>query len=61
MVEEMRDLCHQWDHLAQEADNAEKEWEMMCNQVHDLMSVVRGELERLEQDLICKKRRSGTA
>ena len=55
MVEEMKDLCHQHDHLDQEADKAEKEWERMCNQVHDLRSVVKGELERLEQDLGSKK------
>ena len=36
MVEEMKDLHHQQDHLAQEADKAEKEWERMWNWVHDL-------------------------
>ena len=39
-----KDLCHQWDYLAQEAGKAEKEWEKMCKQVQDLRSVVRGEL-----------------
>ena len=55
MLEDMKDLCHQWDHLAQEAGKAEKEWEKMCKQVQDLRSVVRGELERLEQQLKSKK------
>ena len=26
MLQDMKDLCHQWDHLAQEAGRAEKEW-----------------------------------
>ena len=52
---DMQDLCHQWDHLAQEADKAEKEWEKMCRQVQDLRSVVRGEIEKLEQDLKSKR------
>ena len=55
MLEDMKDLCHQWDHLAQEAGKAEKEWEKMCKQVWDLRSVVRGELESLEQELKSKK------
>ena len=55
MVEEMKDLQLQWDCLAQEADNAEKEWDRMCNWVHDLRSDVKGELERLEQDLTSTK------
>ena len=55
MVEDMQDLCHQQDHLAQEAGKAEKEWEKMCRQVQDLRSVVRGEMERLEQDPKSKK------
>ena len=44
MLEDMKDLCHQQDHLAQEAGKVEKEWEKMCKQVQDLRSVVRGEL-----------------
>ena len=55
MLQDMKDLCHQWDHLAQEAGKAEKEWEKMCQQVRDLRSVVRGELESLEQELQSKK------
>ena len=55
MLEDMKDLCHQWDHLAHEAGKAEKEWEKMCKQVQDLRSVVRGELESLEQELKSKK------
>ena len=55
MLQDMKDLCHQWDHLAQEAGNAEKEWEKMCQQVQDLRSVVRGELDSLEQELQRKK------
>ena len=55
MLEDMKDLCHQWDCLAQEAGKAEKEWEKMCQQVRDLRSVVRGELESLEQELQSKK------
>ena len=55
MVEDMQYLCHQQDHLAQEAGKAEKEWEKMCRQVQDLRSVVRGEIEMLEQDLKSKK------
>ena len=54
MLEDMKDLSHQWDHLAQEAGRAEKEWEKMCKQVQDLRSVVRGELESLEQELKSK-------
>ena len=55
MLQDMKHLCHQWDHLAQEAGKAEKEWEKMCKQVWDLRSVVRGELESLEQELQSKK------
>ena len=55
MLQDMKDLCHQQDHLAQEAGRAEKEWEKMCQQVQDLRSVVRGELESLEQELQSKK------
>ena len=55
MVENMQNLCHQQDCLAQEAGKAEKEWEKMCRQVQDLRSLVRGEIERLEQDLKSKK------
>ena len=55
MLQDMKDLCHQWDHLAQEAGRAEKEWEKMCQQVRDLQSVVRGELESLGQELQSKK------
>ena len=55
MLEDMKDLWHQQDHLAQEAGKAEKEWEKMCKQVQDLRSVVRGELESLEQELKSKK------
>ena len=55
MLQDMKDLCHQWDHLTQEAGKAEKEWEKMCQQVRDLRSVVRGELESLEQELQSKK------
>ena len=55
MLQDMKDLCHQWDRLAQEAGKAEKEWEKMCKQVQDLRSVVRGELESLEQELQSKK------
>ena len=55
MVEEMKKLHLQWDCLAQEADNAEKEWDRMCNWVHYLRSDVKGELERLEQDLTSTK------
>ena len=51
MVGDMEDLCHQQDCLAKEAGKAEMEWEKMCRQVQGLRSVVRGELERLEQDL----------
>ena len=58
MVEDMQDLCHQWDHLAQEAGKAEKEWEKMCRQVQDLTSVVRGEIEKLEQNLKSKKKKT---
>ena len=54
-MEEIKDLCHQWDHLAQEVAKAEKEWERMSNQVNNFRSVVKGELERLEQDLRTKK------
>ena len=54
MLEDMKDLFHQPDHLAQEAGKAEKEWEKMCKQVWDLRSVVRGELESLEQELQSK-------
>ena len=55
MLQDMKDLCHQRDRLAQEAGRPEKEWEKMCQQVRDLRSVVRGELESLEQELQCKK------
>ena len=55
MVEDMQDLCHQRDCLAQEAGKAEKEWEKMCRQVQDLRSVVWGGIEKLEQDLKSKK------
>ena len=55
MLQGMKDLCHQWDHQAQEAGKAEKEWEKMCQQVWDIRSVVRGELESLEQELQSKK------
>ena len=55
MLQDMKDLSHQRDHLAQEAGKAEKEWEKMCKQVWDLRSVVRGELESLEQELQSKK------
>ena len=55
MLQDMKDLCHQQEHLAQEAGKAEKEWEKMCQQVQDLRSVVRGELESLEQELQSKK------
>ena len=55
MLQDMKDLCHQWDCLAQEAGKAEKEWEKMCQQVQDLRSVVRGELESLEHELQSKK------
>ena len=55
MLQDMKDLCHQRDCLAQEAGKAEKEWEKMCKQVWDLTSVVRGELESLEQELQSKK------
>ena len=55
MLEDMKDLCHQQDHLAQEAGKAEKEWKKMCKQVRDLRSVVRGEMESLEQELQGKK------
>ena len=55
MLQDMKDLCHQQDCLAQEAGKAEKEWEKMCQQVQDLRSVVRGELESLEQELQSKK------
>ena len=55
MLQDMKDLCHQQDHLAQEAGKAKKEWEKMCQQVWDLRSVVRGELESLEQELQSKK------
>ena len=43
MVEDMKDLCHQWDCLAQEAGKVAKEWEKMCRLVQDLRSVLRGE------------------
>ena len=33
MLQDMKDLCHQWDCLAQEAGKAEKKWEKMCQQV----------------------------
>ena len=55
VVEDMQNLCHQQNCLAQEAEKAEKEWEKMCRQVQDLRSVVRGEIEKLEQDLKSKK------
>ena len=55
MLQDMKYLCHQRDRLAQEAGKAEKEWERMCKQVRDLRSVVRGELESLEQELQSKK------
>ena len=55
MLKDMKDLCHQWDCLAQEVGKAEKEWEKMCKQVQDLRSVVRGDLESLEQELKSKK------
>ena len=55
MLKDMKDLCHQWDCLAQEAGKAEKEWEKICKQVQDLRSVVRGELESLQQELQSKK------
>ena len=55
MLQDMKDLCHQWDCVAQEAGKAEKEWEKMRQQVWDLRSVVRGELESLEQELQSKK------
>ena len=55
MVEDIQDMCHQQDHLAQEAGKAEKEWEKMFRHVQYLRSVVRGEIEKLEQDLKSKK------
>ena len=55
MLEDMKDICPQLDHLAHETGRAEKEWEKMCKQVQDLRSVVRGELESLEQELQSKK------
>ena len=54
MVEDMQYLYHLWDCLAQEAGKAKKEWEKMCRQVQHMRSVVRGELEKLEQDLKSK-------
>ena len=59
MVHEMRDLCHQWDCLAQEEDKAEKEWERMSCWVSDLLDQrvdLKGELWRLEQDLKSKNK-----
>ena len=55
MLEDMKDLCHQQDSLAQGAGKAEKEWEKMCKKVQCLKSVVRGELESLEQELKVRK------
>ena len=55
MLQDIKDLCHQRDRLAQEAGKAGKEWEKMCKQVQDLRSVVRGELKSLEQELQSKK------
>ena len=55
MVEDMQDLCHQQDCMAQEAGKAEKEWEKMCRQVQDLRLVLRGEIDKLEQDLKSKR------
>ena len=55
VVEDMKDLCHQQDCLAQETGKAEKQWEKACRQVQDLRSVLRGEIEKLEQDLKSKK------
>ena len=55
VVEDMQDLYHQWGCLAQEAGKAEKEWEKMCRQVQDSKSVLRGEIEKHEQDLNCKR------
>ena len=56
VVEDMQDLCHQQDHLAQETGKAEKEWEKMCRQVQDLRLVVKGKIEKLEQDLKSKNK-----
>ena len=53
-MDEMRSLCHKWDHLAQKTDQAEKVWEKISNWVSDLLDQrvdVRCELERMEQDL----------
>ena len=55
MLEDMKDLCHQWDHLAQETGKTVNDWEKMCKQVWEMKSVVRGELESLEQELQSKK------
>ena len=41
MVEELKYLHHQWDCLSQQADKAEKEWERLCNRVHDKVSCER--------------------
>ena len=54
MVEDMQDLCHQRNCLAQEAGKAEKEWGM-SRQAQDLRSVLRGEIEKFEQDLKSKR------
>ena len=54
MVGDIQDLCHQQDCLAQEAGKAVKEWEKMCRQLQGLRSVLRGKIERLEQDLKSK-------
>ena len=55
VVEDMQDLCHQQDHLAQEAGMAENKWKKMCRQVQDLRSVMRGEIEKFEQDSKSKR------
>ena len=55
VVGDMQDLCLQQDCLAQETGKAEKEWEKICRHLQDLRSVVRGEIEKLEQDLKSKR------
>ena len=58
MVDELKEMYHQQDCLAQEEDKAEKEWERMSCWIIDLLDQmvdVKGELWRLDQDLRNKR------
>ena len=64
VVAEIKRLHQKHIHLAQEAEDAEKQRDRMCNWVLDLKDQkydVQKEIGKLEQDLNGKKRGAGTA